>query len=56
MAVKTALKKDIIRQNIPSISDYFVDNKITQKIVIGFAKKEPRYVVEDINNVVYKKQ
>jgi len=56
MAIKTVEKKDIIRQNIPRVSDYFVDREFDSKVIIGFADKEPRYIVESKNNVVYKKQ
>jgi len=56
MATKTDEKKDIIRQNIPRISDYFVNSVGISKVIIGFADKEPRYIVESKNSVVYKKQ
>jgi len=56
MASKTVEKKDIIRQNIPRVSDYFVSTAGISKVIIGFADKEPRYIVESKNSVVYKKQ
>lgn len=56
MATKATVKKNTNRCSIPRASDYAVEKIISPKVVVGFAKKEPRYIVEDINNVVYKKQ
>ena len=56
MASKAVEKKDIIRQNIPRVSDYLVDREFVSKVIVGFASKEPRYIVESKNSVVYKKQ
>ena len=52
--VKTSRKKDSVNRNIPRISGNSIDSKITKKVVVGFAHKVPRYVVEDMYNVVYK--